>query len=81
MPKDTPGPKVTFRALGGPFDGDLIPMPVQSLLDEYNRPVSKSMVLQNNRGQMGKLSKYFFSLSRRQALYQGDIQVNPDKVG
>lgn len=81
MHKDTPGRRFNFKALGGPFDGDLVPMPVVALMDDLGRIVSKSLVLQNNRGQMGKLSKYFFSIQRRQAIYQGDIQVNPDKVG
>lgn len=77
-PKTTPGPYVTFKALGGPFDGDQIPMPLSSLKDEYGLPQSKAMVLQDNRGQIGKLSKYFFSIQRRQAIFQGTVQVAPD---
>lgn len=68
------GPSIVFRAIGGPHDGDQIPMPIAML------PTSKSLVLQDNKGQIGLLSKYFFNKLTRTATYQGMVQVAPDSV-
>lgn len=68
------GPSIVFRMIGGPHDGDQCPMPVAML------PTSKSLVLQDNKGQMGLLAKYFFNKVTRTAIYQGTVQVAPDAV-
>jgi hypothetical protein len=66
---------ISFRAKGGPHDGDLLSMPAASV------PVSKSMMLQDHKQPMGVLSKYFFNKVTMEAVYQGPVTVNPDQVG
>lgn len=64
--------RITFKMIGGPHDGDSVPMPVSSI------PRSKSMVLQSNNEQLGILHQYYFNRKLRTAKYEGVVKVAKD---
>lgn len=64
--------RINFRAIGGPHDGDVIPMPITTV------PTSKSLVLQSKNEQLGVLHKYFFNRRNRTARYEGVVKVAKD---